>query len=237
MVRVSGCCDEDSEDEDQNSSDWNARNKGDDSQEIIPNIEEEGRREGNDDGVERVESMEHVMEDDNALGSVSMPLVSQVCEAPRTEVNAVITEVYVQSVEDQLVEIDVEIAKFDAPTGTNGRIESKTSNIPCSRPQNVVGWQENLVDPRMPRMDELDEPIATIRGRVRNVQRKPKQVEHACNVENEGLQKGVGSTVLIKRNKRDFDEGLEVLEGSKKRKGGAEKNLAVEAGSQPRRNQ
>ena len=44
MVRVSGCCDEDSEDEDQNSSDWNARNRGDDSQEIIPNIEEEGRR-------------------------------------------------------------------------------------------------------------------------------------------------------------------------------------------------
>ena len=43
MVRVSGCCEEDSEDEDQNSSDWNARNRGDDSQEIIPTTEEEGR--------------------------------------------------------------------------------------------------------------------------------------------------------------------------------------------------
>ena len=68
-------------------------------------------------------------------------------------------------------------------------------------------------------MDELDEPIATLRGRVKNVQRKPKQVEHASSVENEGLQRGVGSTVLTKRNKRDFDHGLEVSEGSKKRKG------------------
>ena len=47
----------------------------------------------------------------------------------------------------------------------------------------------------------------------------------------------MGSTVLTKRNKRDFDKDLEVSEGSKKRKGGAEKNLAVEAGSQPRQNQ
>ena len=83
-------------------------------------------------------------------------------------------------------------------------------------------------------MDELDEPIANIRGRARNVRRKPKQVEHACNVGNEGLQKGVGSTVLTKRNKRDFDKDLEVSKGSKKRKGWTEKNLAVEAGSQPR---
>ena len=119
MVWVSGCCEEDSEDEDQNSSDWNARNRGDDSQEIIPTTEEEGRQEGHDDGVERVESMEHVMENDNALGFVSMPLVSQACEARRTEVNAVITEVYVQSVEDQLAEIDAEITKFDAPNGMN----------------------------------------------------------------------------------------------------------------------
>ena len=237
MVRVSGCCDEDSEDEDQNSSDWNARNRGDDSQEIIPNIEEEGRREGHDDEVERVDSTEHVMDDDNALGAVSMPLVSQVCEAPRIEANVVLTEVYVQSAEDQLAEIDAEIAKFDAPTDTNGKIESETSNIFYSRPQNVVGRQENLADLRMPKMDELDEPSATIRGRVRNVRRKPKQVEHACSVENEGLQRGVGSTVLTKRNKRDFDEGLEVSEGSKKRKGEAENNLAVAAGSQPRRNQ
>ena len=86
-------------------------------------------------------------------------------------------------------------------------------------------------------MDELDEPIANIRGRVRNVQRNPKQVEHACNVEDEGFLKGVGSIVLTKRNKRDFDEGLEVPKGSKKRNGWAEKNLAMEAGSQPRRNQ
>ena len=47
----------------------------------------------------------------------------------------------------------------------------------------------------------------------------------------------MGSTVLTKRNKRDFDHGLEVSEGSKKRKGEAEKNLAVVAGSQPRRDQ
>ena len=52
-------------------------------------------------------------------------------------------------------------------------------------------------------MDELDDPIANIRGRVRNVRRKPKQVEHACNVEDEGLLRGVGPTVLTKRNKRD----------------------------------
>ena len=47
----------------------------------------------------------------------------------------------------------------------------------------------------------------------------------------------MGSTVLTKRNKRDFDDGLEVSEGSKKRKGEAEKNLAVAAGSQPPRDQ
>ena len=139
MVWVSGCCEEDSEDEDQNSSDWNARNRGDDSQEIIPTTEEEGRQEGHDDGVERVESMEHVMENDNALGFVSMPLVSQACEARRTEVNAVITEVYVQSVEDQLAEIDAEITKFDAPNGMNGRIESETSNFPWSQPVETPG--------------------------------------------------------------------------------------------------
>ena len=139
MVRVSGCCEEDSEDEDQNSSDWNARNRGDDSQEIIPTTEEEGRQEGHDDGVERVESMEHVMENDNALGFVSTPLVSQACEARRTEVNAVITEVYVQSVEDQLAKIDAEITKFDAPNGMNGRIESETSNFPWSRPVETPG--------------------------------------------------------------------------------------------------
>ena len=74
MVWVSGCCEEDSEDEDQNSSDWNARNRGDDSQEIIPTTEEEERWEGPDDGVERVEYMEHVMDNNNVLGTVSMPL-------------------------------------------------------------------------------------------------------------------------------------------------------------------
>ena len=47
----------------------------------------------------------------------------------------------------------------------------------------------------------------------------------------------MGSTILTKRNKRDFDEGLEVSTGSKKRKGWAEKNLAVEARSQPRQKQ
>ena len=82
-------------------------------------------------------------------------------------------------------------------------------------------------------MDELDEPIANIKGKVRNVRRKPKQLEHACNVEDKGLLRGMGSTVLTKRNKRDFDEGLEVSAGSKKRKGWAEKNLVAEVGTQP----
>ena len=100
MVRVSGCCEEDSGDEDQNSSDWSARNKGEDNQEIIPTTEEEGRRDGPDDRVKRAECMEHVMENNNVLGTVSMPLVSQVCDAARIEVNVVITEAHVQSVEE-----------------------------------------------------------------------------------------------------------------------------------------
>ena len=69
------------------------------------------------------------------------------------------------------------------------------------------------------------------------MRRQPKQVGHAGTVEDEGLLKGVGCTVLTKRNKRDFDEDLEVSKGSKKRKRWAEKNLVVEARSQPRRNQ
>ena len=50
-----------------------------------------------------------------------------------------ITEVYVQSVEDQLAEIDAEITKFDAPNGMNGRIESETSNFPWSQPVETPG--------------------------------------------------------------------------------------------------
>ena len=69
-------------------------------------------------------------------------------------------------------------------------------------------------------MDELDEPIANIRGRARNVRRKPKQVEHACNVENEGLQKGVRSTVLTKRNTRDFDKIWKFQRGVRRERGG-----------------
>ena len=56
-------------------------------------------------------------------------------------------------------------------------------------------------------------------------------------MEDEGLLRGLGSIILTKRSKRDFDEGLEVSVGSKKRGGGVEKNLAMEVGSQPRRNQ
>ena len=126
-----------------------------------------------------------------------------------------------------MAEIDAEIAKFDAPKGKDGRIESETSNSPSPQPQNAVDLQGNIANPRLPRMDELDESIANIRGRVRNVRRKPKQVEHACNVEDEGLLRGVGPTVLTKRNKREFNEGLEVSARSKKRKGWAKKNLAV----------
>ena len=45
-------------------------------------------------------------------------------------------------------------------------------------------------------------------------------------MEDEGLLRGVGSIVLTKGSKRDFDEGLEVLVGSKKRGGGGRKEFS-----------
>nr|POE57766.1 hypothetical protein CFP56_14020 [Quercus suber] len=124
-------------------------------------------------------------------------------------------EAHVQSLEEQLAEIDAGIAKFDAPNGRDGKLESEISNSSSPQPRNAVDLQRHVSDLRLPRLDEPDELIANIRGKVRNVQRKPKQLDHACNVEDEGLLRGVGSTILIKRNKRDFDEGLEVSDGGR----------------------
>nr|POE69520.1 hypothetical protein CFP56_40651 [Quercus suber] len=128
MVRVSGYCKEDSGDEDQNFSDWNAWNRGGDNQEIIPTTEEEERQEGPDDGVEKAECMEHMIYNNNVLRTVSMPSVFQDCDAPRIEVNSMIARAHVQSVEEQLAEIDARIAKFDALNGRDGRLESEISN-------------------------------------------------------------------------------------------------------------
>ena len=89
---------------------------------------------------------------------------------------------HVQLVGEQLAEIDVGIAKFDVPSGRDGRLESKISNSPSPRPRNAFGLQGHISDLRLFRLDELDEPIANIRDKVRIVPRKPKQLEHACNV-------------------------------------------------------
>ena len=45
-----------------------------------------------------------------------------------------IAEAHVQSVKEQLVEIDARIAKFDAPNGRDGRLEFEIPNSSNSRP-------------------------------------------------------------------------------------------------------
>ena len=126
------------------------------------------------------------MENDNIIRTADISLGFQDCDAPRIEANPMMAGTHVQSVEEQLAKIDDEIARFDDPNGKDGRIESEISNNFSPRHQNVVGLQGNVSDPRLPRLEELDEPIANIRGKVRNVRRKSKQMEYACNMEDKG---------------------------------------------------